>query len=140
MRIKGNWEGYYAYGEGYILPYFGEKVAIEIEIYGNESSFTGLVREEESEFSVPLQSEVKGFSEGDLVSFIKTYDGNPIIKEEETNSLVIGEGNLEIEHEGYYDEKNKAMYGSWIMEQQQEDEEGTYDAVLTGTWMLRKVE
>ena len=139
MSLKGNWEGYYEYGEGYILPYFGERVKIEVELYGDESSFTGLVTEEDSKFSVPLQGEIKGFLENELVSFIKTYDGNPTIREDQHNSLVIEKGTLEIEHQGYYDEKNQSMYGSWIFEQQQEDEEGKYDAVMTGTWLLKKM-
>ena len=140
MDIKGKWEGYYTYGEGYILPYFGELVDITIDIYGNEKEFTGLVTEEESEFSVPLQSEIKGSLEEEIVSFIRTYDGMPTIKEQAANTMEIGEGSLEIEHQGYYDEKNKAMYGSFVVEQEQEDEEGKYDAVLTGTWLLKKVE
>jgi hypothetical protein len=136
MNILGKWEGYYQYGEGYVLPQFGERVQFMALIEEGEESegFVGTVDEDASEFTVALMASLKGYVEGELVSFIKTYEENPRLEEGKKRET------LEIEHQGYMDEKHNAMYGSWLMEEIQQDEEGDYEAVCTGTWFLKKVE
>lgn len=136
--IEGTWKGYYEYGEGYLLPYFGQRVSFEITIDGDDHSFTGTTREEPSEYSVPSQASVKGFIDNNLVSFIKTYPINPII-DEHNQTIQIEAGQLNIEHLGIIDHAQQCMYGSWQIEDKFVNEEGQQDInYVGGIWLVRK--
>ena len=56
MNLTGNWQGFYEYGLGYELPFFGQRVKINAMITDVNGSFTGEIEEEISEFSVHLKS------------------------------------------------------------------------------------
>ena len=72
MNIKGKWKGYYEYGEGYFLPYFGEKVEFEVDFYSdNGVNIEGKIHEIPSEFSVKEDSILKGFIEEEVLFFYK---------------------------------------------------------------------
>ena len=73
MNLIDNWEGYYEYGEGYTLPQFGERINILVNLQGTNDSFIGTVKEEKSDYSVPADATIKGFSENEFISFIKKY-------------------------------------------------------------------
>ncbi|WP_438711042.1 hypothetical protein ACSTS3_21270 [Aquimarina muelleri] len=140
MNLNGNWEGYYEYGEGYILPYFGERVKIEVIIKGENDSFTGSTTEEESNLSVPSEARIKGFTEGDMISFVKTYPINPQI-DGYSNKIQIKEGQLDIEHVGFCDHKNQSIYGSWQIQQVFKNEYNQDDVeYVGGIWFLKKVQ
>jgi len=137
MKVTGTWEGYYEYGAGYILPFFAQRVKIIVRIQEHDGSFTGTSDEEESQFSVPYQSIIKGFRDQDLISFVSTYPIKPILSEDETKTE-IKEGQHEVEHTGYFDEQNGAMYGTWIIidNRLNEFEEGKF---CEGIWLLKQV-
>ena len=71
MNLSGEWEGYYEYGIGYYLPYFGERVKLYISLEDLNEGLTGKCSEEESEFSVPSIASIKGFHEEEYISFVK---------------------------------------------------------------------
>jgi len=140
MNLIGNWSGYYEYGEGYALPHFGERVNISVVLDGNNDKFIGTVKEDGSEYSVPLKATIQGFSEDQFVSFIKRYPKIPRIIESGSSELEMDNGSLEIEHVGSIDAKFNSMYGSWTIIQDYEDEQGTYQEAVHGIWMLKKVD
>lgn len=137
MNIIGNWKGYYEYGVGYSLPYFGKRVKIEVVFDGTTESFKGYINEEESEYSVPLKASIKGFSEEAFISFVKKYPGSPRI-EEGSGRLMIDEGELEIEHEGVIDFENDSIYGAWFITEIITDEEGSFEMINQGIWFLER--
>ena len=139
MDLIGKYEGFYEYGGGYILPQFGSRVDILVTIKGKNDNFSGTVNEILSEHSVPLMSTLSGFKDNDFVSFVKRYDQLPSIKQDGSNEVVLGEGELEIEHTGYVDTKNKSIYGKWFIHHIGFDEEGEYESTSEGIWFLKKV-
>lgn len=137
MKISGIWEGYYEYGYGYVLPYFGERVKITLQMDGNQGNFKGRIVEEKSNFSVPYESIVEGFIENNIVSFNKIY---PVIPNIQDDNITIEyfDGNLEIDHSGYFDEDNSAMYGTWIIHNLDEEAEAQ-GHFCAGTWLLKRI-
>lgn len=122
MDISGKWNGYYEYGFGYYLPYFGSRIQIEVELYLDESNnLSGTVNELKSEFSVSGKSDIKGFVDKDLISFVKSYNVLPIINE--NNNIETLEGNLNVNHIGIIDKTNKAIYGEWQIQTEVERED-----------------
>ena len=139
MNLNGLWTGYYEYGIGYALPFFGSKVKIEVNfIIDNEGNLTGTITETPSEFSVDVEAKIKGFIDQTLVSFIKSYPFYPMI-DSETSKIEFTKGTLDIQHTGFIDEKNQAIYGEWLIEETFVNDEGYNDAdILTGIWLLRR--
>jgi len=138
MNLTGEWQGFYEYGSGYELPYFGQRVHIKASIIDSNGSFTGEIVEDGSVFSVKLEATIKGFIEDDFISFIKKYPKRPIILEHSTK-IDYEESPLEIEHEGFVDEQNNSIYGSWFIHETITDEYGTFENVSQGIWLLTKI-
>jgi len=140
MNIIGNWEGYYEYGEGYSLPQFGERVEISVVFQGNNDKFIGTVNEKPSDFSVPLEATIQGFTENELISFVKRYPKIPRFKEHGSNEIVFEHGQLEIEHMGFIDAAHNSIYGTWTITENEEDDQGTFEVTVYGIWLLKKVD
>ena len=138
MNIIGNWEGYYEYGEGYSLPQFGERVEISVIFQGSNDKFIGTVNEKPSDHSIPLEATIQGFTENELISFVKHYPKAPRIKEHGSSEIVFEQGQLEIEHMGFIDTSHNSMYGTWTITQNMEDELGIFEVTTYGIWLLRK--
>ena len=138
MNLTGNWQGFYEYGSGYNLPYFGQRVHIKVSITDMNGSFTGEIEEDVSVFSTKLGSTVKGFVEEDFISFVKKYSKKPIIVEHST-TIKYEEGSLEIEHEGFVDEQNNSIYGNWFIIETIADEFGTFENTTQGIWLLTRI-
>ncbi len=139
MDINGKWKGYYEYGIGYILPYFGSRVEIAV-IFTVDSSdnITGSITETPSELSVDAVAKIKGFIDQGLISFIKTYPVLPEIADD--GSIVLKEGTLDIQHTGYLDIYNEAIYGDWLIEDPFINKEGNTEIeYLIGIWFLERV-
>jgi hypothetical protein len=133
MNLSGNWQGFYEYGSGYELPYFGQRVNIKASITDLNGSFTGEIEEDGSIFSVKLEATIKGFIEDGFISFVKQYPKYPIISDDYTN--IIYENNiLEIEYEGIMDENNNSIYGNWYIMDKTNNEISSQ-----GIWLLTKI-
>lgn len=138
MNLTGNWQGFYEYGLGYELPFFGQRVKINAIITDVNGSFIGEIEEEISEFSVHLKSALKGFTENDFISFVKNYSQKPEI--DNSSKIIYENGHLEIEHEGFIDEENQSIYGKWmIRELMTEENLGTFEYTTEGIWFLSRV-
>ena len=137
MNLTGNWQGFYEYGSGYDLPYFGQRVNIKASITDVNGSFTGKIDEDGSVFSAKLEATMKGFIENGFISFIKKYPKRPIIVKHST-TINYESGSLEIEHEGIVDEQNNSIYGNWYIIETITDEYGTFENATQGIWLLNK--
>ncbi len=138
MNLTGNWQGFYEYGLGYELPFFGQRVKINAIITDVNGSFIGEIEEEISEFSVHLKSALKGFTENDFISFVKNYSQKPEI--DNSSKIIYENGHLEIEHEGFIDEENQSIYGKWMIREIMTDENlGTFEYTTEGIWFLSRV-
>lgn len=138
MNLTGNWQGFYEYGSGYDLPYFGQRVHIKASITDVNGSFTGEIVEDGSVFSVKLEATIKGFIEDGFISFVKKYPKRPIIVEYSTR-INYESGSLEIEHEGIVDEQNNSIYGNWFIIETITDEFGAFENTSQGIWLLTKI-
>ena len=72
MKMKGDWLGFYEYGEGYLLPYFGERVNYRLSLIDTEEGFEGTCIEDDSKFSIKEISKISGFVEEGMISFANT--------------------------------------------------------------------
>ncbi|GMN08608.1 hypothetical protein MTsPCn5_39980 [Croceitalea sp. MTPC5] len=104
MNLSGKWKGYYQYGFGYDLDFFGKKVAIEVEIVDDNGSISGNCKEEKSAISIDGKSEIRGFYEGDTISFLKTYPFSTSVNESH-----------EIEYFGEFDDTKTKLFGKWTI-------------------------
>jgi hypothetical protein len=139
MNLTGNWQGFYEYGSGYDLPYFGQRVNIKATITDSNGSFTGEIGEDGSVFSVKLDATIKGFVEDNFISFVKKYPKYPRIADDYSTNQIYEDKILEIEHEGFVDKKNNSIYGNWFIIETFKDEYGIFENKIQGIWLLTKI-
>ncbi|MDT7832897.1 hypothetical protein RQM59_10935 [Flavobacteriaceae bacterium S356] len=139
MDVKGKWTGYYQYGVGYNLPFFAERVKIDVTLVTDSlGNIQGTMTERHDSYAVPLESSIKGFIDFELISFIKSYDASPEIKED-YSGIEIGKGSLNVDYSGLVDQKNGALYGEWVIEEKFVNNDGQNDIeFFTGIWMLKR--
>ncbi|MEO1029927.1 MAG: hypothetical protein AAFX55_00900 [Bacteroidota bacterium] len=138
MNLIDHWEGYYEYGEGYTLPHFGKRVKVYVNFQGSNDSFVGTLKEENSEYSVPLEATIKGFSDADFISFVKKYPKYPRLKEFGKSEIIMEDGELEIEHSGYIDTAYDSIYGTWAISEKISNLDSDVFTVY-GNWLLKRV-
>ena len=126
--LENEWIGYYEYGFGYNLDFFGKRVKISINLIDQNGNISGICNEEDSEISVNQNSEIRGFYEDNLISFIKTYPDN--------NS----EEDWEIEYFGEINETKQKIYGKWIISESYIDDSTKLSKNNSGEgiWYLEK--
>lgn len=134
MNLSGNWQGFYEYGSGYELPYFGQRVLIKASITDINGCFTGKIEEDDSVFSTKLNATIKGFVEDGFITFIKQYQKYPIISDDYSSIITYEDKTLEIEYEGILDENNNSIYGNWYIMTVKNDE-----IASQGIWLLTKL-
>lgn len=134
MNLTGKQQGFYEYGSGYDLPYFGQRVNIIASITDVNGSFTGEIKEDDSEFSTKLNANIKGFVEDGFISFVKQYPKYPIISDDYSSIITYENKTLEIEHEGILDDNNNSIYGNWYIMTENNDE-----IASQGIWLLTKI-
>ena len=134
MNLSGNWQGFYEYGSGYELPYFGQRVLIKASITDINGCFTGKIEEDDSVFSTKLNATIKGFVEDGFISFVKQYQKYPIISDDYSSIITYEDKTLEIEYEGILDENNNSIYGNWYIMTVKNDE-----IASQGIWLLTKL-
>lgn len=134
MNLTGNWQGFYEYGIGYHLPYFGQRVQIKASITDVNGFFTGEMEEDGSDFSVKLKASIKGFTEDSFISFVKQYPKYPIISDDYSSIIMYENKALGIEYEGILDENNNSIYGNWYIMSESNEE-----IASQGIWLLTKI-
>ncbi|MGB5982529.1 MAG: hypothetical protein WBG46_10345 [Nonlabens sp.] len=135
-ELSGIWKGYYEYGLGYDLPFFGKRVNIEYTLDFKAYNITGKTQEEPSESAVDAQGKIFGYIEDSLVCFVKKY---PVISKINENGIIEQQpGELIVNHTGYYDHKNQSIYGLWTINNPdvQDDEYEVQQG--EGIWLIKK--
>lgn len=138
MNLTDDWEGYYEYGEGYSLPYFGERVNLIARFVQKGNALVGEINELESAFSIPLTAMVKGEIDDNIITYTKTYPKYPVILDEENKKIGFEDGELNIYHEGVVDIYFESIYGYWYIKETIEDEKCKYEHISSGIWLLKK--
>lgn len=130
--IEGKWAGFYEYGLGYELPYFGQRVKLSMELTFENGHIHGTSKEEKSAYYVNAVAKIDGYVDEDFISFVKTYPIFPFIGE--NGEVQTKKGELVICHTGVIDKEKNTMYGSWFIQDKNvlQGDEGE------GIWLLEK--
>jgi hypothetical protein len=136
-ELSGYWEGYFIYGLGYELPFFGEKVKLFAELEFKDGEITGHHREEKGVFSTGKTVRFSGFWEHNMVSLTVLYTNNDVILEDgfTTENL---EHEFDVTYNGNLNLQKKAITGLWFMENEMDGALDLEIPVAEGLWMLRK--
>jgi hypothetical protein len=137
QELSGKWVGYYEYGLGYDLPYFGQRVKYQIEVTFEDDNIIGTASEEKSEYSVDSKATIKGYIEDDLISFVKTYPIKSTIQEDHT--IQNSKGEQFVNHTGILDQDKMVMYGLWTIEIHTIEKDEFYEPnQCEGIWLIEK--
>lgn len=137
MKMKGDWLGFYEYGEGYLLPYFGERVNFRLSLTDTEESFEGTCIQDDSKFSIKEISKISGFVEDRIISFTNTYANYSEIDEEsmEPKFKIIEGQEYQVNYSGHYDERFDCFYGFWEIQYHNLEYE---PQIFGGIWKMKK--
>lgn len=136
-ELSGYWEGYFIYGLGFDLPFFGERVRLFTEMEFKDGIITGHQTEEKGPFSTGRTVNFTGFWEQNLISLTVSYISNDVILEDGFNTEEI-EHNFEIVYNGSFDYKKKAMNGIWFMQNEMDENLDLEIPPAEGLWVLKK--
>lgn len=134
--MHSTWKGYYIYGNGFTLPYFGEKINVTFEIEIDDHQFSGTCTEEENSLAQDMEATIEGFIEEQFVSFTKTFPFPLNFQDADE----VGKKPQELIHEGLFDSETNTMYGSWILPSFAQIELVEREVSMEGLWFLKKDE
>lgn len=137
-ELTGYWEGYYIYGLGYDLPFFGEKVILFAELEFKDGFITGHHTEKKGPFSTGRTTNFKGYWNDDFVSFTAQHSSNSVILEDGITTREL-EHNFEITYNGSLNLFKKTINGLWFMENESKIPIDLETPIAEGLWMLKKV-
>ena len=140
MVLNGTWTGHFTYGEGFPESLHDKSTEIRIEIEETDDEFTGTYTE--SGFAANSDiAPIEGFIENDFISITKRPPRFFGIKEDGTTMYDDTLEHPEVSYSGYFNEESNCFEGEW---------EKTFDvelpngkkvtAMVTGTWMIKKIE
>ena len=138
--LKGQWSGYFKYGQQF-GNLNGQKVIFRISLNETEEKqFYGKCIEIEGEGANPGLAEIKGYMEGNCITFVKEYPVNYLFDEE----LNLVENKKMpaplLTYFGEYNWQSKTFAGHWELEMNHGFFiDGDSVTVLTGTWEMRKI-
>ena len=140
---KQVWKGIFTYQDGYedIDQYI--EVDFTMILNFTEDTFIGTSTDSESEKAFNKPALVKGFIDGDKISFVLKY---PCSYFKDENGKIVLDENSEhpdIHYLGYFDEDKKSVSGTWEMTIYSEPyydgiNEGFLDEILNGTFEIRR--
>ncbi|WP_213521464.1 hypothetical protein [Nonlabens sp.] len=136
-ELSGYWEGYYIYGLGYDLPFFGKKVKLFAHLEFKDGQITGQHTEEKGPFSTGKTVQLVGFWEEEMVSLRVHYDTNEVMLEDKFTAENLNH-HVEITYDGSLDMDKKAICGLWYIEHEIDGELDIEIPPAEGLWMLRK--
>jgi predicted HicB family RNase H-like nuclease len=129
VALTGQWAGYFTYGPEYGEEMHGEKV--EFRIFIDESSdglFEGKCVDIEGRGVDFEKSTVKGFIDGDVISFTKEYPAQH--PQQHPQQLV---------YSGQFNNRIASFGGQWeIWLNERPHDKGLIVDIRTGTWEMRK--
>lgn len=115
LEISGIWKGYYELGKSYPKNLQGKRTDFVLNIKETNGEFTGECIDIVHDNKDNTTSQIKGFVDEDLISFIKQYSFHLLIDKEGKRVIDYDEKHPEIEYTGYYDYESKKISGEWNM-------------------------
>lgn len=141
QTLTGKWQGTFSQQLGKKDETYEGFFEFTMELVENEDGFEGYCWDVEIEEGKKERSRIKGFRDGNMISFIKIYE-NCIDYDEETDMfLLYKEGeSLDIHYYGEFDQKTERFFGIWeIKLDEHEDVEGLITEIETGYWDMKKI-
>lgn len=142
-EINGNWKGDYTQefkgGDNQTIV-----VDFEIELKSEAKGFSGVCYDIEIEEGNREKSSIKGFIDGEIISFVKQYE-NAIYLDDETEEYILEKNPIEphpeIHYYGTYNADLKKFEGTWEIEVGEElivpEEYGV--ELVVGEWWMKKL-
>ena len=134
----GQWQGFYKFGREYGEMIEGKEAQFRmfVETFQN-GQFSGRTIDWEGYGAEGHTAIIKGFVDGDLISFTKKYEhylyfdewGNTLVDEQQRGLTVV--------YEGRFDEGSKQYAGTWeISVELEHTPDATWADVMTVTWWM----
>ena len=136
----GQWQGFFKYGPEYGTIVEGQEAEFRLFIEDHkDGEFSGRIIDWEG-FGVNGEvSVVKGFVNGDLISFTKQYSQSFIIDDWGNSSTEEKVPGHRVLYEGRFDKKTNHFLGAWeIVRDLAHTPELTLEEVMTGTWRMHR--
>ncbi len=140
IPLTGKWAGFFTqkfdFNKDKSFEFY-----FEMDIEVSEDGFQGTCFDFEIEKGKKERSLIKGFIEGKMISFIKTYQ-NTILYDKETEELVLVKGNRqeEINYYGNYEPDNEKYSGTWeISEVDRVEFDNVFEYIESGYWEMKKI-
>ena len=141
--LTGKWKGYFSQVLGIEEDPYEAEFDFEMEIVETENGFEGVCKDIEIEIGKREKSKIKGFRDGNLISFTKQYE-NSIFYDAENDELILEKGKKqdEIIHYGTLNECGNKFSGKWEILLGEETilaGEEYQEHIAYGHWEMEKV-
>ena len=140
--LTGTWTGFFTQLLGNEDDRYVAEFEFRMEITENENGFTGKCWDMEIEEGENEVSNIRGFRDGNMISFIKEYD-NLITYDDKTDELVLdkeSDSNEEIHYFGTFDSEKKAFIGEWEIKLDETKIPEGFDVEMEcGDWEMKKI-
>lgn len=137
-NLSGQWKGTIVYSEDYV-DLEGEELYFTLEITESAGTFKGIAWDTGGVGVNPDKATVKGFVEGDEISFLKQY-GSTLIYENGKETLEKDKPSAEVNYWGTIDREANRVEGHWeIIVDSQKAGDGWFDDIITGSFTMQKV-
>jgi hypothetical protein len=141
QTMTGTWTGEFSYGPEYGADLTKEKVSFVLKLIDINKQFEGECTDEQGVGASSYPASIRGFVEGNFISFIKQYPVSHYLDEEGETHLDYRHPHPEIHYTGYYNESTQAFAGKWEMIYEQQISDGGFlEYLLTGQWKMKKKE
>lgn len=133
----GQWQGFFRYGPQYGPLIEGQEAEFRLFIEElSNGEFSGRVIDWEGIGANGEVSSLKGFINGNDVSFTKQYDQSHAIDEQGNCRVVEGASGHAVRYRGCFDKNANQFVGEWEIV----GELGHATEVVTGTWRMKRHE
>ena len=137
IEIKGDWIGYYTFGEKYGDWGKNRQVPFRVHIEKGINEFVGRIFEDADYGGIDDEVTIKGRQNGDEIEFEKHYTKQHFL--DENFKLVSLESEIPtiVYYKGKFDFNDNQLRGEWEIPLLQEDEDGVLHADnATGQWVI----
>jgi hypothetical protein len=139
INLTGCWKGFFSYGPEYGEELFNQKVNFMLHLKANGKEFEGTSVDIEGVGANFETATIKGFVEGDLISFVKQYPFDHFFNEDGSVQTDTSKPQPEIHYTGHYHERKKIFIGDWEMVIHSEPYgKGWIEESCTGQWEMGK--
>lgn len=139
--FTGKWLGSFSYlqenefTDQVVLP----DVTFSLELYDENGSFTGTCIDDEVKDIMKGVITVKGFVDGDIISFTKQYPSFYFTDENGQIQVDPSQAHPPIIYSGIYDAECNTYSGEWEMTIATENIQGEcFDDMIGGSWIISK--